>query len=139
MGLLALLGGATFFGVLAMSGKSEKDVLATTAAVSTSSPPVRATLAAKATAHPIASRVPTPPAPDLHNSGPEPAIPDAASASQDARQLAALPRKPVTPSTRVVKQGVLCAPSGSRGRTAGGRTMICEPSGSDNRNRWKPA
>jgi hypothetical protein len=139
MGFLALLGGATFFGVLAMSGKSEKDVLANTAAVSSSSPPVRATLAAKATAHPIASRVPTPPAPDLDNAGPEPEIPDPVSSSEDARQLGALPRKPVTPSTRVVKQGELCAPSGVRARTAGGRMMICEPSGSDNRNRWKPA
>jgi hypothetical protein len=142
MAMLALLGGATFFGVLAMSGQSQHDVLSNTAAVADSPKPSRAKNAATtAPVRPIASRVPTPPSPVLDEAGSishEPPVPSPASSADRDRAMSALPRKPVAPIERNVKQNTECAPTGSKGRTANGKLMICEPTPNADENSWQP-
>ncbi|WP_433299792.1 hypothetical protein ACQP2F_00925 [Actinoplanes sp. CA-030573] len=136
MAMLALLGGVTFFGVLAVSGKSQRDILSNTAAVADSPKPARAKKAA------VTSRVPTPPSPVLDEADSishEPPVPSPASSADRDRAMSALPRKPVAPVERDVKANEECAPTGSEGRTENGKLMICEPTPNSDDNTWQPA
>jgi hypothetical protein len=143
MAFLALAGGATFFGLLAVSGKSDQDVLSNTASVADSPRPREAKKVKTApSVHPIASHIPTPPAPSLESDDPAAAEPRSASplgSGDQARMDSALPRKPIVPVEQDVKLGELCNTSATQGRTSSGKLVICAPSPDDKRNHWQPA
>jgi hypothetical protein len=141
MAFLALIGGATFFGLLAVSGKSAQGRLSNTAVVATSPSPSKAQ---QPKVHPVASRVPTPPAPSTQGadhyetSSPAPGLAGSPNSDDVARLNGALPRKPVDEVAKDVQPGALCTTSETQGRTAGGKLMVCHPSPDDQQNRWQP-
>ncbi|MFI5893420.1 hypothetical protein ACIA5D_25265 [Actinoplanes sp. NPDC051513] len=146
---VALLGGAMFFGLLAMSGKYEKDVKADQAAAAVAGPPSKAVPAAKTIVTNDPSRSPRATAnpPETHT--PEPsATPQSGNGSEDAREIAALPRKPIPGRTAYPVLGGYCTPAGSKARTAAGDVVVCGSSAKggtegssakDDKNRWREA
>jgi hypothetical protein len=137
---VALLGGAMFFGLLAMSGKYEKDVTADQAAVA--GPPSKAVPAAKTIATTKPSRSPRATANPPGKSVPERIkSPSATPQSADpAHDFNSLPRKPVPGRTAYPVLGGYCTPAGSTGHTADGNVLVCgSRSGKDDKNRWREA
>ncbi|HEX5199741.1 hypothetical protein ACFQS1_28250 [Paractinoplanes rhizophilus] len=148
---VALLGGAMFFGLLAMSGKYEKDVPADSAAVAgtpSKAVPAARTIsttgparAPRATADPPESHIP-------QRSATPPSPPSAVDASEHARLMAALPRKPVPGRTAYPIVGAYCTPAGAMARTADGAVVVCDglarrdsqgKGAVDDKNRWQDA
>jgi hypothetical protein len=140
---VALLGGALFFGLLAMSGKYETDVAADRAAVT--GRPSKAVPAAKTIATPHPTRSPraeaNPPgvAEPKRTKSPS-ASPQSAGPDEDAREIAALPRKPIPGRTAYPVLGGYCTPAGAKAHTAGGDVVVCGTgSAKDDKNRWREA
>ncbi|WP_433372954.1 hypothetical protein ACQPZX_00845 [Actinoplanes sp. CA-142083] len=143
---VALLGGAMFFGLLAMSGKYEKGVAADQAAVA--GPPSKAVPAAKtiATTNPAGSPRAMANPPETHVPQQSATPPASIDPSEDARQIAALPRKPVPGRTAYPVLGGYCTPAGAKARTADGDVVVCGGSAKDDeqgtaakdgKNRWR--
>jgi hypothetical protein len=42
-------------------------------------------------------------------------------------------------TVRVIRAGSFCSPQGAHGRTSTGKAMVCKPSSTDDRNRWRAA
>jgi len=147
---VALLGGAMFFGLLAMSGKYEKDVTADHAAATGA--PSKPVPAAKTVATKNPARSPhattTPPAASGDHKSPT-VTPQSMDAVEDAREIASLPRKPIPGRTSWPLLGGYCTPAGSTAHTADGDAVVCGSSpkakskgksqgeNEDERNRWQ--
>jgi hypothetical protein len=145
---VALLGGAMFFGLLAMSGKYEKDVTADRAAVTGA--PSKRVPAAKTVATKNPTRSPhattTPPAASGGHKSPT-VTPQSVDAVDHAREIASLPHKPVPGRTSWPILGGYCTPAGATAHTADGDAVVCGSSpkakaknqgqNEDERNRWQ--
>ena len=134
---VALLGGAMFFGLLAMSGKYEKDVATNNAAVTDPSPSKAAPTAKAVATH--TPRATSDPAPSpSHTAGSEgPASARAISDPEEARQLASLPRKPIPGNTAAPVAGDVCSQPGATARTANGDRVVCEPAKTGGETHWR--
>jgi hypothetical protein len=146
---VALLGGAMFFGLLAMSSKYEKDVAADHAAATGA--PSKPVPAAKTVATTRPARSPhattTPPAMSGAEQKSPTVTPQSADALNQANDVASLPRKPVPGRTAWPILGGYCTPAGSTGHTANGDEVVCGSSpkakdkgqgeNEDERNRWQ--
>jgi hypothetical protein len=146
---VALLGGALFFGLLAMSGKYENGVTANNAAVTDPSPstatPEAKTIATTRPVHsPRVTTYPTatPPGSKSEHDTPSGAksIANAENQDQDEENAAdLLPRKSVPGLTAAAVLGDYCNPAGAKARTATGEKVVCKSTPNDEKNRWHTA
>jgi hypothetical protein len=129
---VALLGGALFFGLLAMSGKNETGIATDNAAVTDPSPS-QAAPAAKTivTTRPSVTAIP----PVGGRSGPTSAG-RAATVSLEARDVASPLHKPVPGRTVAAVEGGDCAPEGARALSAVGDHLICRALKGTDENSW---
>jgi len=130
---VALLGGALFFGVLAMSGKNETGVATDNAAVTDPSPS-KATPAVKTIATTRPSVTATPPS--SGRTGSPSATGRAGSASDGPRESVSLLHKPVPGRTEAPVEGDDCAPVGTKARSATGDRLICKATEGSDKNLW---
>ena len=132
---VALLGGALFFGVLAVSGKNETGIATDNAAVTDRSPS-KAAPAARTIATTRPSVTATPPA--AGRTGSPVANRRVGAAVEGARGSASLLHKPVPSRTSAPApiQGDYCAPSGAKARSATGDALICTATEDSAKNRW---
>jgi len=137
---VALLGGALFFGVLAMSGKNETGVATDNAAVTDPSPS-KAAPAAKTIATILPSVTATPPASGRVGSPSATgrAGSASASASVQARNSASPLHKPVPGRTDPAVEGDICAPAGTEARSATGDHLICKATPEGDKVQWADA
>lgn len=133
---VALLGGALFFGVLAMSGKNETGIATDNAAVTDPSSS-KAAPAAKTIATTRPSVIAVPP-PSGHPSSPS-AIGRTGSASAEVREPVSPLHKPVPGRTVAAVEGDNCAPAGTKARSAAGDHLICKATEDSAKNRWADA
>ncbi|MFF5294915.1 hypothetical protein [Paractinoplanes globisporus] len=141
---VALLGGALFFGLLAMSGKYENGVTANNAAVTDPSPstaaPEAKTIASTRPSHtPRATTDPTATPPTSKHEPDPPTSAKSLANTEDevARQLDALPHKSVPGLTTAPVVGDACSPAGAKARTATGQRVICKSTPKDDETRWR--
>jgi hypothetical protein len=138
---VALLGGALFFGLLAMSGKGEPGVATDNAAVTDPSPSKAApaartivtTLPSVTGAPPVSGRIGAP----AGDSSESASTSTSTSASEEAREFSLLPRKPVPSHTRAPLAGDYCAPTGTKATSAFGKSLVCKPGKDGDGNRWE--
>jgi len=130
---VALLGGALFFGVLAMSGKNETGVATDNAAVTDPSPSKAAPAARTiATTRPSVTATP----PTSGHPGSPAANRRAGAVSVDAQDLASPLHKPLPGRTAAPIEGDYCAPAGVKARSATGDPLVCKVSEDGDKNRW---
>jgi hypothetical protein len=131
---VALLGGALFFGLLAISGRDQSGVVSDNAAVTDPSPS-KAAPAARRIVTTRPSTTGTPPV-SGHGSSSAGDRPKSAPASEEARAFASLSRKPAPGRTTAPIAGESCAPAGTKARGATGATLVCKPGEDGGRNHW---
>lgn len=89
------------------------------------------TLATAAVTGTMASPLPVTPVPQAVAPAPDP---------QTVQAPAPPPRAPAAPvpaSPQWVTPGAFCAPTGAIGTSKTGKTMVCDPTATDDRNRWR--
>ncbi|MCU7728299.1 hypothetical protein ODJ79_31670 [Actinoplanes sp. KI2] len=134
---VALLGGALFFGLLAVSGQGEPGVATDNAAVTDPSPS-KAAPAARTIVTTLPSATGAPPEGGRIGSPAEDrARPESESESEEARQVSLLPRKPVPGHTTAAVVGDYCAPAGTKARGSAGDRLVCKPGEDDGKSRWE--
>jgi hypothetical protein len=132
---VALLGGALFFGLLAMSGQGEPGIATDKAAVTDPSPSKAApvartivtTLPSVTGGPPVSGRI----------GSPADARSASVSVSEEAREFSLLPRKPVPGHTAAAVAGDYCAPAGTKVHGATGHGLVCKPGEDGDKNRWE--
>jgi len=135
---VALLGGALFFGVLAMSGKNATGVATDNAAVTDPSPS-KVAPAARVIATTRPSVTGTPPTNGRTGSPAADRRAGAASLevqSVEAQQFASPLHKPVPGRTVAPNEGDSCAPVGAKARSATGDQLVCKVTEDSNKNSW---
>jgi hypothetical protein len=130
---VALLGGALFFGVLAVSGKNQTGIATDNAAVTDPSPS-KAAPAAKTIATTRPSVTATPPS--TGRTGSPRATDPTGSASDRTREFVSPQHKPVPGRTVAPVEGDYCTPTGAKARSATGDHLICEVSEDITKSRW---
>jgi len=130
---VALLGGALFFGLLAMSGRNETGVATDNAAVTDPSPS-KAAPAARiiATTRPSVTATP----PSSGRTGSPAANRRAGVEAEEVRTSASPLHKPVPSRTSAPAEGDYCAPAGAKARSATGDALICKATKDSDSNRW---
>jgi hypothetical protein len=138
---VALLGGALFFGLLAISGQGDLGVTTDNAAVtdpspSKAAPPARTIV----TIRPSATG--TPPVGGRGGSSTDGrsasvSKESVSKESEEARKFSLLPRKPVPGRTSAAVAGDYCAPAGAKARGATGDSLVCEPGEDGPKSSWE--
>ena len=131
---VALLGGALFFGVLAVSGRNETGFATTDNAAVTDPSPSKATPAARTIVTTRPSVTATPPAAGRSGS---PAVNRRAEFAAEKTRTSASPlHKPEPSRTSLPAEGDSCAPAGAQARSATGDPLICKATEDAGKNRW---
>ncbi|WP_157437351.1 hypothetical protein [Actinoplanes subtropicus] len=139
---VALLGGALFFGVLAMSGTNQTPITTDNAAVTDPSPsktaPAAKTIATtrpSVTATPPATGRTGSPSANGHTRSPSAAV-RSGSASADARAIVPPARKAAPGRTETQVEGDYCAQAGAEASSVTGDHLVCTATEANDHGRW---